>query len=183
MMGNKMIERCIVLMVGIGYASQLHADIQERKSRAELEKCECWAASDDNSLEVGKVVLHFSDNPMINPLPSTIYTAKNDHIYFIAAADISRDQLRSVMEAVKKNNNKWYKLSLSVEKKPIPGIKLVFTYDPEKVSVTHLSFDTLGMQKGVSFRLYNKALINKLNKRRERPLLCIAQLAPFSVTA
>jgi len=180
-MGRIHREYCLVLVMILSMASVVSAQ-HALASRATLKTCECWAAPDETSLQVGKVVLHFSDNPMVHPLPSTIYTKKNDHIFFIPAADVSADQLRTILDVAKKNNNKWYSLSISLEQKPIAGIKIVFTCDPDKVSIEHRLFDILGTEKGVLFRLYNKSMINAL-RAKERSLLRIACLAPSNIMA
>jgi hypothetical protein len=148
-----------------------------------LETCQYWCAPDENALQVGKVVLHFSENPMVHPLPSTIYSKKNDHIYFIPTADISDDQLRTITEVIKKNNNPWYSLSISREEKPIAGIKLIFSYDPQKVGIEHQLFDTLGTQKGITFRLYNKSVIEAIKAKQNSSLLRVTMLKPLSVIA
>jgi hypothetical protein len=187
MIGNKKIGYCLVLMLGIGCVDLVFARDQgyapsDKTSACTLQTCECFAADDECSLEVGKVSLHFSNNPMVHPLPSTVYTAKNNHIFFIPAADVSPRELRVMMDMAKKNSNKWYSVSLSLEKKPMAGIKIVFTFDPEKVAMEHRSFDILGTQQGVSFRFYNKSMINAL-RLKERSLLRVTQITPFSVTA
>jgi hypothetical protein len=187
MIGNKKIGYCLVLMLGIGCVGLVFARDQaytpsNKSAVCTLQTCECVAAQDECSLELGKVSLHFSNNPMIQPLPSTSYTAKNSHIFFIPAADVSARELGAMMDVVKKNSNKWYSISLSLEKKPIVGIKVVFTFDPEVVAMEHQSFDILGTQQGVSFRFYNKSMINAL-RLKERSLLRVTQITPFSVTA
>lgn len=181
MMGRQKMGYCLVLVV-IMSASNLIGLDNASTPRATLQTGECWAASDDTALQVGKVVLNFSENPMVHPLPSTIYTKKNDHVFFIPTADISDDQLRAITEVAKNNNNKWYSFSISREQKPIAGIKVVFTYDPEKVSLDHQLFNTLGTQKGVMFRLYNKSMVDAL-KIKERSLLRVAMLSPLTVMA
>jgi hypothetical protein len=182
MMGRQKMGYCIVLMV-IMSACNLMSVENASAPRAMLQTCEYWAAPDENALQVGKVVLNFSENPMVHPLPSTLYTKKNAHIFFIPTADVSDDQLRTIMEAVKKNNNPWYSLSISREEKPIAGIKVVFTYDAEKVSIEHKLFDTLGTQKGVMFRLYNKPVIDAIKAKQNTSLLRIAMAKPLTVIA
>ncbi len=150
--------------------------------RTVLQACECWESADDRALQVGKVILRFSENPMIHPLPSTIYTKRNNHIFFIPTGEISDEALRNFMAQVKNQEHKWYSISISCEKKPIAGIKVVFTYDPEKVSIEHKAFNTLGTEKGVMFRLYNKALVDFL-KSKERSLLRVAMAKPLTMIA
>lgn len=195
-MTQKRVGYWFVLMMAIGFVGQINAKDQScaisgKKNTCILQSCDCWAAQDDISLEVGKVLLHFSDNPMVLPLPSTVQASRNNDIFFISDADISPDALQSLKEVAKRNSNKWYSISISHEKKPIhvqgakkliQGIKVVFTYDPEKIEIKYSPFDTLGMHKGVWFRLYNKAIVNQL-KAKERTLLRLTQLTPFSVTA
>jgi hypothetical protein len=182
MMGRQKMGCCIVLMVIMSAGSLMGLE-SASLPRTTLQTCQYWAAPDDTALQVGKVVLNFSENPMVHPLPSTIYTKKNDHIFFIPTADVSDDQLRIIMEAVKKNNNPWYSLSISREEKPIAGIKVVFSYDADKVSIEHKLFDTLGTQKGVMFRLYNKAMIDAIKAKNHSSLLRVAMVKPLTVIA
>jgi len=179
-MGREKIGYSIVLAMGLSIGT-LVAENRASAPRPVLESLECSVAPDDAQLELGQVVLHFSENPTIQSLPSTINTNKNDHIFFIPAADFA-EQLPAILKAETKKNNKWYTLSVSHETKPIPGIKVVLSYDPEKVSMQHSTFNTLGTKKGISFRLYNQSMISML-KARERSLLRVTQLSPLCVTA
>lgn len=172
----------MVLMLGVGAVGLIVARDQACSSHATLQTCECWTTKDESALELGKISLFFTENPMVQPLPSTVYTARNNHIFFIPAADASSSDLRVIAETFKKNNNKWYTVSLSLETKPIKGIKVVVTYDPSKVAMDYSVFDILGMQKGVLFRLYNKSMINELQVK-ERALLRLTQLKPLSIVA
>lgn len=180
-MGRQKMGYCMVLMVIMSACTIIGVD-DAPAPRTMLQTCEFWVNPDENGLQLGKVVMHFSENPMVNPLPSTLYTKKNDHIFFIPTADISDEQLRTIMETAKSNNNKWYSLSISREQKPIAGIKVVFSYDPALVSIDHRLFNTLGTEKGVMFRLYNKPMVDAL-KVKERSLLRVAMLKPLTVMA
>lgn len=166
-------------MLGVGYASLISAENQARMPI--LNTCEYWSSKDDMSLEVGKVVLHFSEYPIVNSLPS-MARGTHQHVFFIPAAGVASNEVRFIMQAARQNNNQWYKVSFSFEKKPIPGIKVVLIYDPEKVIMEHASFDTLGMHKGVCFTLYNKAMLDVL-RSNERSLLRVVQIAPRAVVA
>ncbi len=180
-MGNKKNWYCIVLMIGVGFVSLVASGNQMRKPYATLQRGEYWSTPDDASLQVGKVTLYFSEPPMVNHLPLTVNTKHKDHVFFIPAADIANDQLHAIVQAAKKNNNKWYSVSLLVENKPMHGIKVVFKYDPAMVVVEHATFATPGSQ-GVSFRLYNKAMLDAL-KLHERSLLRIAYVSSHSCLA
>lgn len=179
MKSNKRMTYCKVLMLGVGYASLISAENQARMPI--LNTCEYWSSKDDMSLEVGRVVLHFSEYPIVNSLPSTKQGAHH-HVFFIPAAGIKNNDMRFIMQAARQNNNKWYKISLSFEKKPIPGIKIVLIYDPEKVIMEHSAFDTLGLHKGVCFTLYNKSMLDAL-RSNERSLLRVVCIASHVVVA
>ena len=135
-MGRQKMGYYIVLMMSISTSNLIGRD-NGILPRTTLQSCDYWASPDDIALQVGKVVLQFSENPMVHPLPSTIYSKKNDHIFFIPA-DISHEKLRGIQDSVKKNNNKWFSISISLESKPIAGIKVVFTCDAEKVIIEHI---------------------------------------------
>lgn len=180
MMGRQKMGYCIVLAVSLSACNLVGVDNAAPKNMLEI--CKYWVNPDDTGLQLGTVIMHFSENPMVNPLPATKYTKKNDHIFFIPAADISNDQLRAITDLAKNNNNKWYSLSISREEKPIPGIKVVFNYDPAIVSMDYHLFNTLGTEKGVVFRLHNQAMVEAL-KKKQRSLLRVAMLKPFTVIA
>lgn len=179
-MGRQKMGYCVVLMLIMSACNIISVE-NSSSLKTVLEKCECWSNPDNVALQVGKVVMHFTENPMIHPLPSTIYSRKNDHIFFIPTADVSDNQLRAIMDALKKNNNQWYSLSISREKKPIAGIKVIFSYDPQKVSIDHTLFDTLGTQKGIVFRLYNKSVIDAIKIKQNSSLLRVAMLKPSTL--
>lgn len=181
MKNNKRMRHFLVLMLGIGSARLLLGENQARTPMNLLNGCECWSARNDALLEVGNVILRFSEYPVVSSLPSTAKNAQNHHIFFIPVSGVSSDEIRFLMQAASKNTNKWYSVSLSLEKKPTLGIKVVLTYDPEKVTMEHATFDTLG-SRGVSFRLYNKLMIDKL-RSNERSLLRVAHIVSNSTLA
>ncbi len=180
-MGRQKMGNGIVLVM-IMSACNLMSMENTSEPRTMLQTCKCWANPEDDALEVGGVIMQFSENPMVHELPSTIHTKKNDHVFFIPTANVEDDELRVITEIVKKNNNKWYSLSISREQKPIPGIKVVFNYDPAKVSMDYHMFNTLGTAKGVEFRLSNKSMVEAL-KVKERSLLRVAMFKPLTVVA
>lgn len=177
-MNNKRIVMYgVVLMVSISITNLI---VSKNQASTPCSSCECWVANDDVSLQVGSVTLHIPENVVVNSLPSTINRTQCNHTFFIPVTSVTASDVRSMMQVLSKNNSKWYTVSLSLEKKPVSGIKVVLTYDPATVMMEHGSFDTLGAQ-GVSFRLYNKSLIDKL-RSNERSLLRIVQIfSPSSV--
>lgn len=163
----------VVLMLGVGGMSLMFAQDQARTPYALLETIEMKHSGKGDSLEIGKMILHFSHAPTINSLPSTTNKSKHHHIFFIPASDVSSDEVRFMMQALNRKKNDWFRISLTVEKKPVPGIKVVVECDPEKVLIEHDAFDTLGMHTGVTFTLYNKKMLDVL-KTKQRSLLRLA---------
>src|SRR5438477_1426680 len=64
-----------------------------------------------------------------------------------------------------------YGIKIEEISKPIRGIQIFIRFDPTKFSVSYKSFDSIGLEKGVVFRLYNKELLNKIETNNKKPIL------------
>ncbi|HLW73186.1 MAG TPA: N-acetylmuramoyl-L-alanine amidase, partial [Candidatus Babeliales bacterium] len=64
-----------------------------------------------------------------------------------------------------------YNITMTQVVKPTKGILLAFNVDPHKFSVSYEQFDSIGLQKGIVFRLYNKELLKRLEQANNQPVL------------
>lgn len=64
-----------------------------------------------------------------------------------------------------------YTITMQEVTKPTKGILLVFNVDPTKLAVSYERFDSIGLQKGIVFRVYNKELLNQLEQANNKPVL------------
>jgi N-acetylmuramoyl-L-alanine amidase len=74
---------------------------------------------------------------------------------------------------IKRLHNHLYGYTVTVEEvaSPTRGIMITFTFDHNKFAISHERFDSIGLQKGVVFRLHNKELLKKLEKANNQPVL------------
>src|SRR5437868_1581189 len=132
----------------------------------ELKKLFHHATSDDSYLERGNVSLYFSQDPRMK---------KIDVQSFFFPCVINGDECDTM---IKRINNYQGSYSISIEKTTTPdaGIVISFNCDPKTISLSYEEFDSIGLQKGVVFHLYNKQVIDALQHRNnQQPLLRMLQ--------
>lgn len=115
-------------------------------------------------IDLGKIVFYFTKDPIINPLPSSHDDTAQSMTFFFPITKAS-DQARTMMSGINKNTSTLYRVHCEVVSKPVPGIKFTVAFDPAKVGFVYETFDSIGLQKGLVFRFYNKGLIEQLNNK------------------
>ncbi len=127
----------------------------------ELKKVYYHATKNDIYLEKGNLSLYFSVQPHVKKM--------NENSFFFPCA-IKNEECEAMMQRVNNHNAEH---GVTVEKVVMPnsGILITFAYDPNKVALSYELFDSIGMQKGVVFRLYNRDVINALQHKSDQPIL------------
>ncbi len=116
----------------------------------------------NQTIELGNIVFYFERSPK----PEKIATKKSENkaidIISIPSVEIaSEKEKEAIAQQLTKHNNEPY----SIEIKLVPatkGIEIVVTYDNNKVIMDFGTYDSIGLNKGVVFRFYNKPLLKKL---------------------
>lgn len=133
------------------------------------------------SIERAKIVLYFSEAPLVNLL-SDVYEKPGAHkkiTFFFPKATVANKDCWRMIEHVNGHKNGLYRILIDQVNQPIDGVRLAITYDPRKISfsnqgpssITHYGeFESIGSQKGIMFTLYNKEYLDAI-KEKSTPIL------------
>ncbi|MFC1841932.1 hypothetical protein ACFLYA_02565 [Candidatus Dependentiae bacterium] len=138
---------------------------------------------DADRLELGKVVFYFSGKPIVNFVPSIRRNSKNKlfkskKVFIFPKASI-KDVLYDQLAKNINQKNPGYALKIKKIIRPIDGVKLSISYDPELVAVEYKNFQSLHNDQGVEFNFYNKKLINKIKRCEDNVLYMVVNDAYF----
>lgn len=115
------------------------------------------------SIELGKVVFYFKQEPVINQLPNSKQDDSQITLFF-PTMKASHEVLPS-LTALNSANNPYYTVFLEEVTKPIKGIKCTISFDPGRVSFDYSTFDSIKMNKGIVMRFFNKPMLELINKQ------------------
>lgn len=129
-----------------------------------------------------KLVFYFTQDPICNRIPYKEQQADVRVLtFFMPLVRVGKEAQQTIAALKAKNltaeQQSPYHIQFSHEKKPVQGIKLTITYNPEKVDCEYSKFDAISGFKGLTFSLYNKEVIQKL-QHKEVPLLQYASYSP-----
>jgi len=138
----------------------------------------------NDTIQLNKIYHHTSDNPVhLEKANISLYFSGDPQVqeyngrcnaqscqFFFPKAVINQGECESMVQRLRDYNGS-YGVIIQEVTKPTRGLLLVFNFDPGKVALSYESFDSIGLQKGIVFRLYNKELINKLEQTHNKPVL------------
>jgi N-acetylmuramoyl-L-alanine amidase len=159
---SKIVENFLVplfLVISVFYA--FHSFAEER---VVLNKVYHHTTNNDAYLEKANISLYFSGNPQIQ-------TIKNKSLsFFFPEATISQGECEAMINKLN-NYHGGYKVAVTHVMRPSKGLMIQFEFDPNQYMVNYEQFDSIGLQKGFAFRLYNKELLTKLERANNQPVL------------
>jgi N-acetylmuramoyl-L-alanine amidase len=131
-------------------------------------------AGNDKRIELGSLILYFSERPVIHTLPHE-KSAQHKVVFFIPQVEIKDAALRKTLTKVHREQAGNFHITLEEAKTPVKGMTLTLSFDPEKVAYSYDSFDSISLSPGVVFTFYNRALIQTLKtKSADKGLLRMA---------
>lgn len=165
---SKIIENFLVplfIVVSVLYAFNSFA-----KDDIYLNKVFHHMAHNDGYLEKANISLYFSGDPHVQEIKNKNLDTETSVTFFFPKAVISAGECEAMVNRIN-NHNDSYKVTITQVIKPVKGVMLVFTINPNTCVVDYERFDSIGLQKGIVFRLYNKELLKKLEQANNQPLL------------
>jgi N-acetylmuramoyl-L-alanine amidase len=166
---SKIIENFLVplfLVISVLYA--FHSFAQSSDAIV-LNKAFHHMAAHAGYLEKANISLYFSGNPEVQEINSN----KNNSsslTFFFPNALMSQGESQAMVDRINSYTGD-YKVSIALVTKPISGINIRFDCDPNRYMVNCEQFDSISLQKGFVFRLYNKELLTKLERAQDQPVL------------
>ena len=115
-----------------------------------------------DALELGQVVMCFTQEPTVERVPKKIIDHSVEMVFFFPATKIN-GAAHGMVKKLNADSKATSLYQVSV-KETAQGTKLIITYDPKKVSIESDSFVNIDCLKGLVFRLYNKELLDSLQK-------------------
>jgi len=150
-----------------------HKHKREHKDE-KRERTENMPASLEGMIDLGKVVFYFSEDPLINRLPSAQEHKGQNEVQTEFIVPMAQAQSAEAKTMLKKLNassgplydgKPLYKVNVEHVTRPTQGLKVSISYDAQRVRYDMKSFDSISNQKGLVIRFYNQALLNEIQKR------------------
>lgn len=172
---SKIIENFLVplfVIISVLYAFQSFGYSDDMTRSITLNKVYHHKAPDEGYLEKANIVLYFSGNPRVKEIKNQINHRNNNasFIFFFPQATINRDECDSMINALNDHQAN-YLVSISAITHQQSGVEIRFDFDPQKYLINCEHFDSIGLQKGFIFRLYNKEVLTKLEDTKNQPVL------------
>lgn len=114
----------------------------------------------DVSLEMGSVVLYLTHKPTISVTTKMDGPTKHT-IYFLPNVRMKSD-LKEIAQQMQQDADQPYRITITNVTGPQQGLQITFTYNPNNVGISYELFDSITLQKGVVFRLFNKNVISRI---------------------
>jgi len=126
-------------------------------------------AHNEGYLEKANISLYFSGDPQMQEITSNQRNVSS-LTFFFPGAVISQGEAESLVNRINSYKGD-YKVMITHVTKPKSGIIVRFDCDPNRYMLNCEQFDSIGLQKGFVFRLYNKELLTKLERAQDQPVL------------
>jgi|SRR5579872_4245997 len=121
------------------------------------------------SLELGNLVLYFDREPAIQSLTKQQTAQEEKRVLFLPAIKVGDGEMRSLINGVNQSKGP-YTLDIKEVSKPSPGLLITIVFNPSKIGMSFEKFESIGLQKGIVFRFYNKELLDKI-ELSSKPIL------------
>lgn len=121
-------------------------------------------------LERANIALYFSGNPQLQECNKQKACNDQSCTFFFPKVVINQNECDAMLKRLHDYNG-CYTVTIEEVVKPIKGIMVVFNFDHNKFAIRYEQFDSIGLQKGVVFRLYNKELLQQLEQANNKPVL------------
>src|SRR5438132_2240410 len=127
----------------------------------QLHKVYHHATTSPVHLERANISFYFSGDPQLQEVHNKKLCNDQSCTFFFPEVVISQGECEAMIKRLQDYND-GYTVSIKEVKAPTKGIMLVFNFDHGKFAVSYERFDSIGLQKGIVFRLYNKELLDQL---------------------
>lgn len=116
-----------------------------------------------------KVVCYFTKDPIFNKLPQkTNGTEKKKTLetmnLFLPMTMLESQDAKGMLKKIQGTHKNNYSIEFNEVTKPIKGIKITITYNPEKIIYEYQLFDAITGNKGLVFTFHNKDVLSTLQQ-------------------
>jgi hypothetical protein len=125
---------------------------------------------------VDTIICYFKDSPSCIYEPTPL-SKRQEHVrsacFFLPFTYVRSDACKRMMKQLQVPSN-GYTVAFEPVIKPVGGLRVRLTYDPEKIGWEYGPSDALNPKKGLVFKLYNKHLLRTISQN-STPLRWYAQ--------
>ncbi len=171
---NRVIEQFFLplfVIISLLYAFQ-SLGVQLQQS-VQLKKVYHHRSGQPKHLELGSLVFYFASEsqPLVNVLQTNrIDSTHEERVFFFPYADVSGRECKHMINRINKEDQAYAIFIESVDQ-PMKGIRVSIRYDMNDIALAYEFFESIGMQKGIVFRMYNKSILGQLRGQVHRPIL------------
>ena len=114
-----------------------------------------------------QVVCYFDKEPICNFMPQT---ENQEHqrqkvIFFLPMTSLANAEAKQMMQKINGTKRNHYSIQVAEVTKPVKGVRIQISYDPDKITCDYASCDTITMQKGLVFSFHNKQMLNTIRDK------------------
>jgi N-acetylmuramoyl-L-alanine amidase len=152
-------------MMGIFYAQNINAQSNQLNRAFHHRAATDHKRNEDArvGIELGKVVFYFSQQPRMEKSVQAQGT-RGELTVFFPNTELSAEA-QKILSSFNGQKQPWYGVKLELVHAPVPGVRFLVHYDAAHVDVDSPEFfDSIGLQKGVIFRFYDKEMLKKIGK-------------------
>jgi len=125
------------------------------------------------SIELGKVVFYFLQNPEIKMVSDKNNQSKKQLTFLFPSTEIKSKECIEMIKNISLHQSKWYTVFLKSIKKPVVGLSLSIIFDPSEIECAYDTFDAISLYKGIVFTFYDKKLLEGI-KVKTNPIIRMA---------
>ncbi len=135
----------------------------------ELNKAYHHITNEPGYLERANISFYFSRDPQVQEIKNK-NTNAHTITFFFPDVSIAQGECEAMIKRISNQHN-GYSVAITPVIKPTKGVKLAFNFDPAQCSLGYETFDSIGLQKGIVFRLYNKNVLTSIQNNNNQPVL------------
>lgn len=162
---NTMIGRFLVPLFVV--MSMLYAFHSCRGESVKLNKVYHHKAMQSGYLEIASLMFYFSQQPEVCPV--------NDTCFFFPNVVIDGKECEAMVQRINQENN-GYTITIEPVMTPRKGVQVTFMTGDVPCTLMYASCDSIQLQKGIIFRLYNKNVVGTLQSHANAPILKTASI-------
>jgi N-acetylmuramoyl-L-alanine amidase len=128
------------------------------------------------SIELGSIVLYLDNYPKV--IKKVVHNNnRTEQIFFMPDIESISKEALDAIDHINKEKDAHCSINIAQTKEPQKGLKITIAYNDQQVGIFYNRFDSISLQKGVVFRLYNNKLINDI-KNTSKPIIQMAFNTP-----
>jgi len=166
---------CLFVYVSLLGGHVLLASTQHQLQKAFYHKgCPKKGGVDISCIELDSVIFYFSHRPTVNTLSDTTKNGYRQLELFFPAIHLQTDEAKKMVSHINGMKDDSYTVRIKQDSKPMQGVKVLISYDCQKVGMTHDSFDFIGgarPQPGFRIKFHDQELLKRLTSKCDKAVL------------